>query len=256
MRQYAADLGRFLSRDQVGYSEGVNIYEYVGGNPLCFVDPLGLARKSVSLSFSQDFTTCAAAWYQWANSDIALTADPRNVDWAALQAQLESQLCEDDSIDSASIAGHGGFGAAVTTGDLRNSASGANQFFKYLGSRMSPNNGGITLRACSMGGNQPFMDAMSAVAPSRVIGWNDWYAIVPHGKEFTSFPDGTYRETGDTFRRWDGSWLQWLPGGGRKPKPGDGKVSKYDGKKGKGGKECGFKCNPKGTKGLKDGMDK
>ncbi|MCA9792361.1 MAG: RHS repeat-associated core domain-containing protein, partial [Candidatus Eremiobacteraeota bacterium] len=37
-----ARLGRFLSRDPIGFSGGLNLYGYVGGNPVNAVDPSGL----------------------------------------------------------------------------------------------------------------------------------------------------------------------------------------------------------------------
>ncbi|MFN4841488.1 MAG: RHS repeat-associated core domain-containing protein, partial [Phycisphaerales bacterium] len=42
MRWYDARLGRWLTRDPAGYVDGLNVYQFVGGNPLMFVDPLGL----------------------------------------------------------------------------------------------------------------------------------------------------------------------------------------------------------------------
>ena len=42
-RYYDPLKGRFLERDQIGYQEGMNLYEYVGDNPLNYLDPLGLA---------------------------------------------------------------------------------------------------------------------------------------------------------------------------------------------------------------------
>ena len=45
MRWYDARLGRWLTRDPAGYVDGLNVYLFVGGNPLMFVDPTGLARK-------------------------------------------------------------------------------------------------------------------------------------------------------------------------------------------------------------------
>lgn len=41
-RAYDPRLGRFLQRDPVGYAAGINLYSYVGNNPLIWRDPLGL----------------------------------------------------------------------------------------------------------------------------------------------------------------------------------------------------------------------
>jgi hypothetical protein len=44
-RIYSPTLGRFLQADPIGYGDGMNMYAYVGGDPVNRVDPLGLKKK-------------------------------------------------------------------------------------------------------------------------------------------------------------------------------------------------------------------
>lgn|GEM_PF-1978110 len=45
-RYYSPTLGRFISRDPLGYSEGLNLFEYASSNPVTRIDPLGLGDES------------------------------------------------------------------------------------------------------------------------------------------------------------------------------------------------------------------
>ena len=40
-RFYSPHMGRWLTRDPLGENGGINVYEFVGNNPVNFVDPLG-----------------------------------------------------------------------------------------------------------------------------------------------------------------------------------------------------------------------
>jgi RHS repeat-associated protein len=47
-RYYDSSVGRFLTTDPLGITDGINMYSYAGGNPMMFVDPSGLLAKGAA----------------------------------------------------------------------------------------------------------------------------------------------------------------------------------------------------------------
>jgi RHS repeat-associated protein len=58
-RYYDSLKGRFLTRDPLRSAAGVNLYEYAGGNPLRFADPLGLQATFPGLKVTFKDCNCA-----------------------------------------------------------------------------------------------------------------------------------------------------------------------------------------------------
>lgn len=52
-RHYAPNLGKFLSRDPIGYAGGSNLYSYCGGDPIGLTDPDGLQPPGWENSMAQ-----------------------------------------------------------------------------------------------------------------------------------------------------------------------------------------------------------
>jgi len=54
-RYYDMEIGRFISKDPIGFAGGLNLYSYVGNNPIRYIDPLGLEYLDLNFSFGFPF---------------------------------------------------------------------------------------------------------------------------------------------------------------------------------------------------------
>jgi RHS repeat-associated protein len=76
-RFYDAQFGQFMTRDPMGYGGGVNLYGYVGNNPVNRVDPLGLSALDTIGSFGGGYYPIGGvAVGGWVTLDYINTYDP------------------------------------------------------------------------------------------------------------------------------------------------------------------------------------
>ncbi|MES2046488.1 MAG: RHS repeat-associated core domain-containing protein, partial [Pseudomonadota bacterium] len=96
-RMYAPRLGRFMQTDPIGYGDGMNWYNYVGGDPVNAVDPSG--STCLSLFLNRGIFHVATGTTEW------LSSSPFS-------------LCFTDAVGSSSKDGDGDGGSSTTGTDV------------------------------------------------------------------------------------------------------------------------------------------
>jgi hypothetical protein len=131
-------------------------------------------------------------------SKLKQKAVPNFIDWQKAMKELDELINAGEKFDTVVFTGHGspGWMGGVTLEDLQslNSATptDAGRFIQKLNQVLNPG-GKVDIRHCSVAKHpvgKDFLQEMSNVTGATVTGIDDWYAIWPHGTEWTAQPGG------------------------------------------------------------------
>lgn len=94
-RYYASWLGRWISCDPSGPVDALNLYEYVGCNPVSATDPTGNGKETTIIPLDPDTVTTFKSAYQYLSAPVVLTYETLAQDIHEYVYNFNSQARDD-----------------------------------------------------------------------------------------------------------------------------------------------------------------
>ena len=178
--------------------------------------------ESLAICETGDWKIDAAYRYSQAAFGKTIKTPAGETDWDAAIAELER--LEDGCLKQIVISGHGNTRKAgsFTLDQLRDNNSSQAKFLKLL-KQKAAEGATIELRACQNCSeeNHGLIRKIAELTGLKVIGYDDVYAIKPHGQQWIARPDGKGKisvEKGEKLSHYKESWIYQIFEGDKKGK--------------------------------------
>jgi hypothetical protein len=165
---------------------------------------------SLAICETGDIKIDTAYRYSQAFFDKTIEMPSGRANWEAAIAELEKVA--DGCLKQIVITGHGSTQKAgpFAFDQIRDSNSLQSRFLKLL-KQKAAEGATIELRACSTCSerDQQMLTRMAELTGLTVIGYDDTYAVKPHGQQWIAKPDGTV-EKGEKYPAYKDSWVHYF----------------------------------------------
>jgi RHS repeat-associated protein len=110
-RAYSPTLGRFMQTDPIGFADGLNMYAYVGNDPVNLIDPLGLS--TVCIGGTQTFTRT-----RWVQIPVQTSEGEIVFEWRqeTFEQEIPTETCYSGPDDNNLAGDQGGSADPATAG--------------------------------------------------------------------------------------------------------------------------------------------
>lgn len=164
-RMYAPNLARFLQTDPIGYGGGMNLYAYVGGDPVNATDPLGLLCAGLGPAYENlGRAACKTAGGQY-SSDIVVTG-PRYA-----KESVGTESLRFGSVNIASLAANLTLGLAESIGDGPQNGKKDEDLLQCVANNLDiPSvTGAVVAGAAAYGAGAPLLSKLSLTGKTGVF---------------------------------------------------------------------------------------